>query len=371
MSPTRRRGAGGTTAALAPGLDLVPVRPLVRRTVDVALPLRPGDVPLVRAGESVVAGSPLVDRIRDPRLVEVGGNGGGRPGEWLTELSGGRRGRGAGLPGGGGAANGNAGHVSTSGRTPAGGQRDGGERLFESNGRWRIASSDHHDPMDAPVTGIVREVRTGIGLSLRAAGAALSGVVALGDPTRGRLELATDRDGELVPRSLDVGSAGAILVVGARIDAEALTRARAMGIRGVVVATLPGKDRRDFLASEARQRAALHRLSPFGVLVLHGAQRRPIGEAEMALLERLAGHDVAIVGDPPALLFDPEGGRLPPEPPDAVHVRSGPYAGRRGRWAGLAGQRRFPGATHLEAGFVRFGDDPPIALPLADLERLV
>lgn len=351
MTPTRRRSAATSTAAppVAPGYDLVPARSLVRRTVDVVLPLRPGDVPLVAAGQSVVAGGPLVDRIRDARLVEVAGNGRGRPGEWFAEPSAAAR--------------------PSVGRPQR--ERDGGERLFESNGRWRLASGEHHDPVEAPVTGIVREVRPGIALTLRAAGAALGGVLALGDPTRGRLEIATDRDGELVPRSLDVGSAGAILVVGARIDAEALTRARAMGIRGVVVATLPGKDRRDYLASEARQRAALHRLPPFGVLVLHGSGRRPIGEAEMDLLERLAGRDVAIVGDPPALLFDPEGLAAAAEAPGTVIVRSGPYAGRRGRWAGIAGQRRFPGATHLEAGFVSFGDDPPLALPLADLERLV
>ena len=48
-----------------------------------------------------------------------------------------------------------------------------------------------------------------------------------------------------------------------------------MGVRGVIVAGLASKERRDFLASEARQRAALHRLPPFAVLVLDGAVRRP------------------------------------------------------------------------------------------------
>ena len=80
----------------------------------------------------------------------------------------------------------------------------------------------------------------------------------------------------LRPGSLDVGLAGAILVVGSRVDAETLTRARAMGLRGIIVAGLAGKDRRDFLASEARQRASLHRLPTFAVLVLDGAVRRQI-----------------------------------------------------------------------------------------------
>ena len=65
-------------------------------------------------------------------------------------------------------------------------------------------------------------------------------------------------------------------MIGSRVDAESLTRARAMGVRGVIVSGLGGKERRDFMASESRQRAALHRLPPFAVLVLDGALRRPI-----------------------------------------------------------------------------------------------
>jgi hypothetical protein len=44
--------------------------------------------------------------------------------------------------------------------------------------------------------------------------------------------------------------------------------------------------------------------------------------------------------------------------------------GAEGRWAGLAGSRRFPAGVTAEAGFVRFGDRPPIAIPLGDLEHL-
>jgi hypothetical protein len=166
-----------------------------------------------------------------------------------------------------------------------------------------------------------------------------------------------------------VGLAGAILVVGSRVDAETLTRARAMGLRGIIVAGLAGKDRRDFIASEARQRASLHRLPTFAVLVLDGAARRRIASPVSSVFTAIAGREVAIVTDPPALIFNETDIELTPPPPDLVRVRAGERAGREGRWAGLAGLRRFADGTFLEAGWVRFDGGMPVPLPLADLER--
>ena len=327
----------------APGLDLVVRRTLVDRSIDAWLPLSPGDRPIVTGGESVFAGETIADRLREARLLETNDAPALRPGERWTRV-----------------------RVTPSGHADS---QSEGELLFESDGRWRIATGEHQEPLESPVAGIVREVKPGVGIRITAEGAGLRGAFALGGTARGRLEIAAGPDGELLPRSFDVGSAGAILVVGARIDAESLTRARAMGVRGIVVSTLASKERRDFLASEARQRAALHRLPPLAVLVLHGILRRPIAAPVNDLLQLLSGQEVAIVGDPPRLVFDSAGIDIPDEPAGRVHVRAGPLAGRAGEWAGLGGLRRFAGGIHLEAGFVRFGDDPPVALPLADLER--
>jgi hypothetical protein len=196
-------------------------------------------------------------------------------------------------------------------------------------------------------------------------------VETLAGPTSGRLAIVTGPDGEVRAPHVDVSAAGAILVAGARIDAEALTRARAVGVRGIVVAALGVKERRDFLASERRGRAAVHGLPPFAILVLDGAAGRPIASPVMAVLRALDGRTVALVGDPPALVVDEPSLQLPAAPEDLVWVRSGPLVGAEGRWAGLAGPRRFPGGIVLEAGLVRFGDRPPIAVPLGDLQRFV
>jgi hypothetical protein len=335
---------------MSPDLEIVPSRPLVESPVDVLFRLEPGDRALVGAGESIVAGTPLIERYRDMRLEEVTLPEG-------VEVAPGDRWS-FGDPGEQGSVNGRRAGLA-------------GELLFSWRGRWRMATGDLMDPVDAPIAGIVREVATGTGIRVQAAGRGLRGMVTLGGPSRGRLELATGPDGELRPGGLDVGLAGTILVVGSRVDAETLTRARAMGVRGVVVAGLSSKERRDFLASEARQKAALHRLPAYAVLVLDGALRRPIAGPVMAALTSLAGREVAIVGDPPMLIFDEPAVAMPGPPADLVRIRAGALAGHEGRWAGAAGLRRYAGGVHLESGRVRLGDGTTVALPLGDLERYV
>ncbi len=338
-----------------PGLAYVARRTVVDGSIEVRFPLRPGDRSFVVPGEALVPGARIADRLRDPRLVEVG------PAPVPDDVGPGDRwapasaGTGIHLRRGHGAAT--------------------GELLFELGGHWRMAAGEHPEQIDTPIAGVVHSVRPGIGIGVRAEGRVLRGVEALGDPTRGVLALGLepgDAAGNglvLRPGSLDVGLAGTILVVGSRVDAEALTRARAMGLRGVIVAGLAGKERRDFIASEARQRASLHRLPTFAVLVLDGAVRRRIASPVAAVLAALAGREVAIVTDPPALVFDEPSIEVPLPAPDLVRIRAGERAGREGRWAGLAGLRRFGGGTFLEAGWVELDGGQRVAVPLADLER--
>ncbi|HEY3522935.1 MAG TPA: hypothetical protein VGK63_04475 [Candidatus Limnocylindrales bacterium] len=318
-------------------LDLVAVTPLAIDRPRLRVGLSAGDRPLVAEGEAVAPGTALVDVLRDARIEVVAGDG-HEPGARVHV--GGRRGEDG---------------------------TDEGELLFTDGSRHRLVVGDHVESIESPAPGVVRSVRPGIELVVELDGSALPGTLALGVPTHGRLELATDEGGELRPGSVDVGRAGTILVVGSRVDAETLTRARAMGVRGIVVAALPGKETRDFTASERRQRAALHRLPPFGVLVLDGAIRRPIAGPVMGLLRSLEGREVGLSIDPPGLVF----GADPPAPPpaDLVIVRGGPLAGRSGAFAGLAGVRRFAAGVHLEAAFVRFPTGETHPVPLGDLVR--
>ena len=338
-------------AASAGGLELIAARLIRVESPVVRFALAPGDRPLVLEGEEVAAGTTIAQRHRTSRVEEL-------------RRSSGAAGRAAFTPGGWWpGTDASAGRFGNKRGTPA------GELLYDAGGRWRLAVGEQPEPLDAPTDATVVCIRPGSFLSLRLAADGVPGTTAVGGPSRGRLAVMPG-DSDLRPGALDVGLAGAIVVVGARMDAETLTRARATGIRGVVVAGLSEKERQDFLASEARQRAGYHKLAPFAVLVLDGAVRRPIASPMRSILAAIAGREVAIVGDPPLLVYDPAGVEPPEIPPDLVRIRSGPAAGREGRWVGSAGFRRFRGGVHLRAGLIRLDDDDEeVAVPLADLER--
>jgi hypothetical protein len=340
----------GITGGSAAWLEEIPLRRLVVAGLETSVPLPPGDRPLVEPGTAVMPGDVLLEHVRDRRVDEVVL----RAGEGDRPLAGSR-------------------WAPVPGRRRRGQHLVDGELLAPLPGkanRWRLVTGEHRTQTTSSVAGIVVEVRPGAMIRLRVEGLAIRGAFAAGATARGRLELATDPFGDLRPGGIDVGRTGSILVVGSRIDAEALTRARAMGVRGIVAASIASKDLRDFQASEQRQRAALHVPEPFGVLALDGAAKRPISTPMTALLERLAGREVALLIDPPALVIDASGIDLPPVPPDWVRVRSGPNVGAEGRVLELVGLRRFAGGVHHEAALVELDGAASVEMPLGDLERL-
>jgi hypothetical protein len=141
-----------------------------------------------------------------------------------------------------------------------------------------------------------------------------------------------------------------------------------MGIHGAVVGSLAERDRRDLVASAARQQAGMHRLAPFGVLVVGGYLRRAFAAAVQAVLDAAAGSTVGLVGDP-ALLLLPEDLALRVPQPDRIVVRGGTAAGLEGRWLGPGGLRRGRGGITVETGLVSLDDGRTLAIPIGELER--
>ncbi len=103
------------------------------------------------------------------------------------------------------------------------------------------------------------------------------GPVGWGQPVVGRVILGVaGPDAELRATAIDISAAGAVLVAGARLDIEALTRARAIGVAGIICGGVVGRELRQLEESDVRQRAALHAITPFAILALDGYGRRPM-----------------------------------------------------------------------------------------------
>ena len=338
-----------TRHALAAGLDLVPSRQLIVDVVDAWFPLAPGDRALVGDGDVVEPGMPLAERSAGAQTMIVRTAAAEaaslHPGDrWPPVEDGG---------------------------SPAASRHDGerpGEVLFAVGGRWRVAVPNRLEIVDAPVNGTVTAVDPGSGIRIRVVGRAVLGRSLLGDSVRGPLEVAAPAHAELRASAIDVGRAGAVIVGGAHADAEAITRARATGVRGIIVASLGSSVRRDLVASEGRRRAALHGQAPFGILILYGALRRPIASAHATILKALEGREVSLLSDPPAFVIDDASVVLPEPAADSVRIVGGPLSGREGRWFDVA-PRRMRGAADTLAGIIDLGRDGRHSIPIGDLER--
>lgn len=314
-----------------------------------------GDRALVEVGEIVAVGDAIVERLRDPVVEEVRlGNRAAPPPGTIVEA-------GVALEGLG---------------RPAVRFAAGGRTIHTtSSGMLRAVTGRHIETLLAPAHGVV-EALGPLSLTIRAEAIGVPGVLTVGDPSAGRLVIAVRRpDDELPLSEINVGAAGAILVAGARIDVEALTRARAMGVRGVIVGGVVGRDLRSFVASEARQRAALHASQSFALLVLDGFGKRPIPPMAWSLLLAAEGGEVGIATDPAMVLLDPATAPVTTFG-ERVRVVAEESLDRTGRILEIVGRRRLPGGVLAVVARVALdgaGPDRPAEereIALTDLERL-
>jgi hypothetical protein len=234
------------------------------------------------------------------------------------------------------------------------------------------------EPVASPVDGVVVTVGAD-GLLIRASGLGLTGPVGWGQPVVGRVVMGvTGPDEELRASAIDISAAGAVLVAGARLDIEAVTRARAIGVAGILSGGAVGRELRQLEESDERQRASLHATTPFALLALDGFGRRPMPIIAWDLLVAAAmeGSRVAVVPEAGlAVVPTPPEDRIPHWTADAVRITAGDGAGATGHLVGLAGPVRRPGGGYHTAGYVVIPGTAETAarrrlVSLADLERL-
>jgi len=335
-------------------LDRIPLRSARLSEPVVRLAVRPGDVPLVEPGDRVAPGDPLLRRARHPQVGEQALHG------MTAPQPGTRFGEGMTLAGGG--------------RHPL--RFDGaGEVLYATpGGRLRAVISRHHAIVESPVAGTVVSLDA-CALDIRVDGVAIEGAMVVGEPSFGPLIIAVDSaEAELHAQGIDVRHAGAVLVAGSRVDVESLTRARAMGVRGVIAGGVIGGDVLALRASIDRQEASVHASPAFALVVLDGYGKRPIPRDSWDALNLSAGETVGLTVTPPLVVL-PRGATHAESEPDRVRVAAGPLLGRTGRAVELAGMRRQAAGVYQEC--VRVALDPLVSpgppdlvdVPIADLER--
>lgn len=324
------------------------------------IPLHLADRPLVSPGQPVELGQPIIEHFREQEAVEVESSAaiiGIPPGAVLDNVpaeSSGRLGR----------------------RSDAASYRT---RVCEHgrDGITRLVAGSAEVLVNAPAAGVVEAV-TPSRVDLRASGLAIDARIGWGRPTVGRILVAVDaRDAELQTSKIDVGAAGAILVVGARVDIEALSRARAIGAAAVITGGVNSRDLRQLSSSEARQQAALHAAAPFGLIALGGYGRAPIPARLWDLLVAADGRQAGLLPGSKSLIIDGDPAPLleaVARPAGTVRVVAGDHRDHEGRLVGLSGPRRWPGGNYAPGGFVELpGPDGHIerhCVPLTLLERL-
>ena len=254
--------------------------------------LRLADRPLVAPGQRVEAGQPIIERFREQEAVEIATTAalvGLPPGSILDDVPVAQSGR-----------LGRRSRRAPTGPVSASTDRDGITRLVAGSGevrgprRPRLASSRRSCPAASTSVPTDSASRVAIGW---------------GRPAAGHIVIvAASPDAEVPASRIDVSAAGAILVVGARLDVEAMSRARAIGVAAVVSGGVASRDLRQLDSSEARQQAALHGTAPFGMLAMAGYGRVPIPCQLWDLLVAAEGRpagihpaaDLLVIGGDPA-----------------------------------------------------------------------
>jgi len=244
------------------------------------------------------------------------------------------------------------------------------------DGTALVAPLGSGEPIVGHVKGEVAAVRPEA-IEVRAAGALVPGVGGSGGAVHGRLRVAVhDPAEELRASAIDVGATDRIVVGGSRASAEALTRARAMGVAGIVLGGVLDKELRDFEATQQRRRRTGGQTSAdLAVVLLEGFGKVAL---DPTLFGWLVGHDghLASLFGAAGLLYvydaDPQPARrVLPRVGDRVVAHRRPYAGQSGRVLDVLDGLR-PGTSGIAAvsALVRFDDGLTAAVPLANLEAV-
>jgi len=242
-----------------------------------------------------------------------------------------------------------------------------------SDGTALIAPLGAEEPVIGHVHGRVRAVEQNA-IVLEVPGVVLHGVGGTGEAVHGELTVAVHTpEEELRAGAIDVSATGKIVVGGSRASAETLTRARAMGVSGIVLGGVLDKELRDFEAIQRRRREIGGMTGSFGVLLLEGFGKVGVDPQRFAWLRSHAGRTASLFGAE-GLLFVHEASPPPtrralPRIGERVVAHRRPFQGRAGVLvAELEDLHATPSGIPARMGLVRFEDGRLAPVPMANLD---
>ncbi len=242
-----------------------------------------------------------------------------------------------------------------------------------SDGTALIAPLGDEEPVIGHVSGRVRAVEEGA-IEVEVRGAMLLGVGGTGEAVHGELVVAVHEPGEeLRAGAIDVGATGKIVVGGSRASAETLTRARAMGVAGIVLGGVLDKELRDFEAIQRRRREIGGLTGSFGLMLLEGFGKVGFDPQLFAWFRQHVGHLASIFGgEHRVYVYDaePPPERRPlPTIGERVIAHRRPFQGRGGVLVALLDElHATPSGLPTQMGLVRFEDGRLAPVPMANLE---
>lgn len=248
--------------------------------------------------------------------------------------------------------------------------------ISRRDGTLLLAPLGPEQPVIGHVRGRVHAIEEG-SLVVEVPAARLRGVGGSGDAVHGELVVGVrSPEDELRAAAIDAGATGKILVGGSRASAETLTRARAMGVAGIVLGGVLDKELRDFDAIQRRRREAGGMTGSFGILLVEGFGKVGIDPQLFTWLRAHAGRVASLFGAD-RLLYVYDAAPPPTRRPlahvgDRVIAHRRPFQGRGGVLVALlddlhAAQSGIPTRMAL----VRFEDGRLAPVPLANIEATV
>ena len=238
------------------------------------------------------------------------------------------------------------------------------------------------------IDGVVAEVHPEQGVTVESTCSLVQGIFGIGGETSGELVMGVKApDQPLLPEQLNPSMKGKVVVGGAFLSAATMTRAKELGIVGLVVGGIHDKDLRALLGYDLGVAITGTEQVGFTLILTEGFGTIPMAPKTFALLSAHAGQKASISGatqiragvirpeiiiphsGPAAVTKLPKAEREGIQLGDPVRIIRDPLFGKIGAVSGLPSElRAIPTESEVRVLEVRFPDGTTTVVPRANIE---